>query len=321
MSTGHQTWVAAPVTALPRRQIELAAAELRSRIRGRVRIWEPMARHTTFRIGGPADIFIQPLDTDDLTELIRFAAAKGLPIKIIGNGSNLLVGSKGIRGIVVRLAPNFSDIQWLKDGAVAGSGARLGRLVKEAAEAGLSGLESTVGIPGTLGGALATNAGTDTGSIGDLVLKATALDEHGEPRDWTAAQFAYRYRHSNLSAAKAMVLSARLRLQPAPQENIWAKMERLRHKRASRQPLRSWSAGSVFKNPRGVAAGKVLDRAGAKGLRVGDAQVSHKHANFFLNRGRATAADMRQLIDRTHELALRRYGIDLDLEIEIAGEG
>ena len=320
MSTGRQTSIAAPLIAMPRRQLELAAAELSGRMRGRVLLREPMARHTTFRIGGPADVFVQPLDIDDLTAAIRFGREKGLPMKVVGNGSNLLVGDKGMRGLVVRLAPNFSDIEWREEGAVVGAGARLGRLVQEAAEVGLSGLESTVGIPGTLGGALATNAGTDTGAIGDLIVGATVFDGNGEIQQWTAVQFAYRYRYSSVSSTRTTVVSAQLRLRPAPPEEIRAKIERLRRKRASRQPLRAWSAGSVFKNPRGVAAGKVLDRAGAKGLRVSDAQVSRKHANFLVNRGQATAGDMRELIARAHSLALRRYGIDLEPEIEITGE-
>jgi len=319
MKTGQQTSIAAPIVAIARRQIELAEAELRSIVRGRVLRDEPMARHTTFRIGGPADIFVQPLDAADLAEVIRFACSKGLPFKVVGNGSNLLVGDRGIPGIVARLAPNFSDVEWLEDGAVVGGGARLARLVKEAGEVGLSGLESTVGIPGTLGGALATNAGTDTGSMGDLVVGATVLDEEGELREWTAAQFAYRYRHSSLTTSKAIVVSARLRLQPASTEEVRAKVDRLRAKRAGRQPLRAWSAGSVFKNERAVAAGKVLDRAGAKGHRVGEAQVSMKHANFLINRGGATAEDMRELIAWAHALARRRYEIDLELEIEMVG--
>lgn len=320
MSTGQQTYVTAPMTASPRRQIELAGAELGRLVRGRVRLHEPMARHTTFRIGGPADIFVQPLDAEDLAAVVGFARDKGLLLKVIGNGSNLLVGDKGIRGIVVRLAPSFSEIEWLEDGARVGAGARLGRLMKEAAEAGLSGLESTGGIPGTLGGALATNAGTDSGSVSDFVVGAAVLDERGDLREWGAEQFAYRYRYSNLGASKATVVSAQLRLQPAPREEIHAKMERLREKRASRQPLRAWSAGSVFKNPPGAAAGKLLDRAGAKGKRVGAAQISRKHANFLINRGRATSADMRALITWAHALVSRRYDVDLELEIEVLEE-
>jgi len=320
MSTGQQTFVAASVTLGAGRQIELAAAELSRRIRGPVKLFEPMARHTTFRIGGPADIFVQPLDTGELVEVIGFARDKGLPTKVIGNGSNLLVSDRGIRGMVIRLAPRFDEVKWAEHGVVAGSGVKLGRLVKEATKVGLSGLESTAGIPGTLGGALATNAGTDTGCIGDLVEEAAVLEEQGEVREWTASQLAYRYRYSSICAARAIVLSARLKLRPAPREEIKAKVDRLRQKRAGRQPLRAWSAGSVFKNPPAVAAGKVLDRAGAKGMRVGDAQISTKHANFLTNRGGATAQQMRELIERAHALALRRYGIDLELEIELVGE-
>ena len=318
--SGQQTSIAAPLIAQPEWQAERAAAELRQAVRGRVRVHEPMSKHTTFHLGGLADLFVQPLDVEDLAETIRFARRYGLPIKVVGNGSNLLVGDAGIRGLVVRLAPNFSEVEWLPDGAVVGAGARLARLVKEAGEAGLSGLESTVGIPGTLGGALATNAGTDTGSISDLVVSATVLNEEGELEEWGAVQFAYRYRYSNLGSSKATVVSARVRLTPAPQEEIVAKVERLRAKRAGRQPLRAWSAGSVFKNLRAVAAGKVLDRAGAKGHRIGDAQVSSKHANFLLNRGRAKAAEMHALIAWAHALALRTYGIDLELEIELVDE-
>ncbi len=317
MSTALQTYTTAPVMVTSERENSLAAEDLRARIRGSVKLWEPMSKHTTFHIGGPADIFVQPRDADDLAAVLDFAARKGLPAKVIGNGSNLLVSDDGVRGLVVKLAPAFREVEWHPRGVEAGAGVTLQRLVKESAAAGLSGLESTVGIPGTLGGALATNAGTDTGSIGDLVDRAVVLDARGEVCEWCCDHFAYRYRHSNLRGTGAIVLSARLHLRPAPPEEIRAKIKRLRAKRAARQPLRAWSAGSVFKNPRGVAAGKVLDRAGAKGLRVGDAQVSRSHANFFINRGRATAAQMMELIERTHGLALRRYGIDLELEIEI----
>jgi UDP-N-acetylmuramate dehydrogenase len=320
MNKGQQTVIAAPVITGASREVEMLGAELARALRGRVRLREPMSRHTTFRIGGPADIFAQPADVEDLAEAIRFARAKNIPFKIIGNGSNLLVSDAGIRGLVIRLTPSFSQVRWLDDGIEVGAGARLAKLVRDACEVGLSGLESTVGIPGTLGGALATNAGTDTGSIGDLVVTATVLDADGELREWANSHFAYRYRHSTLRGSGATVVSARLRLQPAPKDEIVAKVDRLREKRAGRQPLRAWSAGSVFKNPRPVAAGKVLDRGDAKGKRIGDAQVSLKHANFFLNRGRATAAEMRELTEWAHGLALRKYGIDLELEIEVVGE-
>jgi len=320
MNMGQQILVTAPTAAFSGDQIEMAGRELGRLLRDKVIMTEPMSRHTTFRIGGPADIFVQPHDVEDLRQAVHFASSHGIPFKVIGNGSNLLAGDRGIRGMVIRLAPNFSEIEWFNDGVKVGAGARLSRLVKESAEVGLSGLESTVGIPGTIGGALATNAGTDTGSIGDLVVEATVLDEEGELQQWTAEQFAYRYRYSSLGSTRSTVISARLRLEPGTQEDIIAKVNRLRQKRAGRQPLRAWSAGSVFKNPRGVAAGKVLDRAGAKGRRIGQAQISRKHANFLVNRARATASDMRELVAWAHELALRRYGIDLELEIELVGE-
>jgi UDP-N-acetylmuramate dehydrogenase len=320
MSKGRQTVIAAPVIAVESRQTELAGAELSSVLRGRVRLHEPMARHTTFRIGGPADIFVQPADVEDLAQAVRFSRDKGIPLKVIGNGSNLLVSDAGMRGIVVRLTPGFSEVRWLEDGVEVGGGARLAKLVREASSVGLSGLESTIGIPGTVGGALATNAGTDTGSVGDLVVSATVLGPDGDLREWSASEFSYRYRYSSLRTSGATVVAARLRLAPTPKEEVIAKVNRLWEKRAGRQPLRSWCAGSVFKNLRAVAAGKVLDRGGAKGRRIGGAQVSPKHANFLVNCGEATAEEMRELIEWAHTLALRKYGIDLELEIEFVGE-
>src|SRR5574340_35664 len=155
-----------------------------------------MARHTTFRIGGPADIFVHPRRPEYLLEALRAAREMGLPWRVIGNGSNLLVGDRGLRGLVFRLAPDFSEVEWLPDGVLVGGGARLGKLIKDSSEAGLSRLESMVGIPGTVGGAIAMNAGTDTGCIGDLVVGATVLENGGDLRQWDAAQFSHRYRHS-----------------------------------------------------------------------------------------------------------------------------
>ncbi len=310
----------APFVIDPLRQLVHLESELRTRVRGSLKPQEPMRRHTTFRIGGPADLLVQPADLEDLVETLRFGREKGLPVRTIGNGSNLLVGDRGIRGLVVRLVPCFSRVEWKADGVVAGAGARLGKLLKEAAEVGLSGLESLVGIPGTLGGALLTNAGTDVGSIGDLVVRATVVDEFGTVRHLRACDCAYRYRHSGLKGNGLTVVEAELRLTPAAPEDIRAKMVRLHAKRAGRQPLTSWSAGCCFKNPLGVAAGKVLERAGAKGMRVGDAEVSGKHANFVINRGQASAAQVQELIGRAHDLAQRRYEIDLELEIEMVGE-
>jgi len=312
--------VLAPLILDERRSATQAAADLRACVRGQVRVDESMRRHTTFRIGGPADIFVVPQALEDLVAVVRFAQEKGLPLKLVGNGSNLLVGDRGVRGLVVRLTPNFSEVHWREEGVVVGAGRRLQVLLKEAAQVGRSGLESLVSIPGTVGGALVMNAGTDVGTIGDLVVGATVVDERGEVRRLEREQLGYRYRDSLLRAGTWVVVEAELRLTPAPPQEVQAKMDRLRLKREGRQPLSAWSAGSAFKNPRGVAAGKVLERAGAKGIRIGDAQVSRKHANFIINRRRARAAEVRALMEWAQALALRRYEIDLEPEIEQVGE-
>ncbi len=312
--------VAAPLVRDPTRELELAAAELRTHMRGQVRPLESMRRHTTFRIGGPADLFVVPKELEDLAAVLRFAEEKGLPWKLVGNGSNLLVGDGGVRGLVIRLAPNFSEVRWREQGVAVGAGMRLQALLKEAARVGLSGLESLVSIPGTVGGALVMNAGTDVGTIGDLVAGATVMDARGEVRRLDRRDLAYQYRYSLLRTDNLIVVEAELWLTPAPTEEIQAKMDRLRVKREGRQPLSAWSAGSAFKNPRGVAAGKLLERAGAKGIRLGDAQISTKHANFIVNRRQARAAEVRALMEWAHALARRRYEIMLEPEIEQVGE-
>jgi len=294
--------------------------ELRSALRGEVRPNEPMSRHTTFRIGGCADIFIQPKREDDLRTALEWARQVGVPFRVIGNGSNLLVADAGIRAAVVKLAPAFREIHFNSLGVVSGAGARLATVVERCAQAGWSGLESTVGIPGTVGGAIVTNAGTDTGAIGDLVQEAVLMDEAGNVFVLNCSELNYGYRCSSLTLSRHIVLRARLRLTKADPLQVRAKMQRLHMKRSSRQPLNRRSAGSVFKNPPQIAAGKLVDRAGCKSLRVGDAEVSTMHANFIINRGRATAADVRGLMTEVQQRVLRIHGIWLEPEIELAGE-
>ncbi len=294
--------------------------DLQELLRGQVRLHEPMSRHTTFRAGGPADIFIQPRDEKDLRAAITWLRAAGAPLRIIGNGSNLLVADAGIRAAVIRLAPAFGVVQFNGEGVVAGAGARLATVVERCAQEGWSGLESTVGIPGTVGGAIVTNAGTDTGSIGDLVHEAVVMDQEGNILSVRSAQLGYGYRRSSLTLSRHVVLRTRLRLSRADPLEVRTKMQRLHLKRSSRQPLDCRSAGSVFKNPLQIAAGKLVDRAGCKGMRVGDAEVSSKHANFIINLGRATAADIRALMSQVQERVLRVHGIWLEPEIELMGE-
>jgi len=294
--------------------------ELQSALRGEVRLDEPMSRHTTFRIGGCADIFIQPKDEDDLRAAVSWLRQASVPFRVIGNGSNLLVADAGIRAAVVKLAPALRDIHFNTDGVIAGAGATLAAVVGRCTRAGWSGLESTVGIPGTIGGAIVTNAGTDTGSIGDLVQDAAVMDETGNIFNVRCSELHYGYRCSSLTLSRHIVLRARLRLTKAEPVEVQAKMQRLHLKRSSRQPLNCRSAGSVFKNPPEIAAGKLVDRAGCKGLRVGDAEVSTKHANFIINRGRATAAEVRALMCEIQQRVLRVHGIWLEPEIELMGE-
>ena len=294
--------------------------ELQAALRGEVRLNEPMSRHTTFGIGGCADIFVQPKDEQDLRTAMVWLRERGVAVRIIGNGSNLLVADAGLRAAVVRLAPAFAGIHFNGQGGVVGAGARLAAVVNRCAQTGWSGVESTVGIPGTVGGAIVTNAGTDTGSIGDLVQDAVVMDQAGNICEVRCAELNYGYRQSSLTLSRHVVVRTRLRLVRADPVEVRAKMHRLHLKRSGRQPLSCRSAGSVFKNPPQIAAGKLVDRAGCKGLRVGDAEVSSKHANFIINRGRATAADVRALMAQMQARVLRVHGIWLEPEIELIGD-
>jgi UDP-N-acetylmuramate dehydrogenase len=289
-------------------------------VRGRIVRNEPMASHTTFRVGGPADLFLAPADAEDLAVMLELLYAAHVPVRVIGNGSNLLVADAGIRGAVICLTPHFASLTHAEDMITAGAGAKLWRAVHYAAEQSLSGLESTMGIPGTIGGALVMNAGTDVGSISDLVVSADFLTASGERLVKSGEQLDYGYRCSALQGGNLIVLSTQLRLTPSAPDVIRAKMTRLEAKRTSRQPTRCHTAGSTFKNPEDIAAGKLLDRAGAKGYRIGGAEVSEKHANFILAHTGATASDIRNLAHWMHRRVHEAFGYDLEMEIELLGE-
>ena len=300
--------------------IEDVARELAEKARGEVRLREPMARHTSLRVGGPVDLFLLPRDEEDLSVMLKVLYQAGVPVHLLGNGSNLLVADAGVRGAVIRLTPNFSSLQREEDIIVAGAGAKLARAVHFAAAETLSGLESTMGIPGTIGGALVMNAGTDIGSISDLVDSAAFMTLAGERQEKRCDQLAYGYRCSALQHGNLIVLSARLKLLPGSREAILAKMERLEAKRTSRQPTRCHTAGSTFKNEPDIAAGKLLDRAGCKGHRIGGAEVSDKHANFIIAHPGATAADVRHLAHWMHHRVFEEFGRDLHMEVEFLGD-
>jgi len=296
------------------------ARELAAKTRGAVLRDEPMSKHTTFGVGGPADLFLTPADEADLILMLRLLYQAEAPVQILGNGSNLLVADRGVRGAVIRLAPQFARVERQGNTLIAGAGATLARVVHVAADEGLSGLESTLGIPGTVGGALVMNAGTDVGSISDLVERAAFLTGAGERVEKSIEQLCYRYRHSALQGGGLIVLEARLKLAPGDREVIGAKMARLREKRTSRQPVGRRTAGSTFKNPPDIAAGKLLDRSGCKGGRVGNAAVSDVHANFIIAHPGATAADVLALARWMQHRVRAEFDRELEMEVELVGD-
>ena len=268
---------------------------------------EPMKKHTTFRIGGPADYYAEP-DMSRISKLIEIAKACDMPVTVIGNGSNLLVGDKGIRGLVIGIGKGMSEIEVTEAVAqdftaqdnchiiTAGAGAILAAVAAKAAEASLSGLEFASGIPGSVGGAVVMNAGAYGGEIKDVLIDATVLTADGELKTVTRDELDLSYRHSIVPEKGYIVLSARFRLTPKPKDEIKSYMAELRAKRVEKQPLEYPSAGSTFKRPEGYFAGKLIMDAGLRGYSVGDAQVSEKHCGFVVNKGEAAAADVLTLI-------------------------
>ena len=282
---------------------------------------EPMKKHTTFRIGGPADYYAEP-DISRISKLIEMAKACDMPVTVIGNGSNLLVGDKGIRGLVIGIGKGLSEIDVTEAVAqqstaqdltaqdnghiiTAGAGAILAAVAAKAAEASLSGLEFASGIPGSVGGAVVMNAGAYGGEIKDVLIDATVLTAEGELKTVTRDELDLSYRHSIVPEKGYIVLSARFRL---------------RTKRVEKQPLEYPSAGSTFKRPEGYFAGKLIMDAGLRGYSVGDAQVSQKHCGFVVNKGEATAADVLTLIKDVQETVLKQFGVKLEPEVKMIGE-
>jgi len=298
--------------------LELGRA-LAERIRGEVRFSEPLHRYTSFRIGGPADIFVSPASVDDVAVVQQLAAAHGVPLVVIGGGSNLLVADAGVRGIVLRIGRGLSRIDWDGSRVTAEAGAPLPLLAKEAARRGLTGLEFAGGIPGTVGGALVMNAGAHDGCMAQVVRRVWIV-EAGTTVELDAGELEFGYRTSRLQREKGWVaVRTELELAPGDREEIHAKMLAYLQKRRRTQPLGTKNAGSIFKNPPGDFAGRLLEQAGCKGMAEGDAYVSPVHANFIINRGRATAADVLRLIERMRCRVRERFGVELDLEVGLVG--
>lgn len=287
---------------------------------GQFQIHVPMAQYTTFRVGGPADILVSPNSQEEVCTLLVAIQAEQVPCTILGNGSNVLVLDKGIRGVVLKLGNALNGLVIEGTRIRVEAGVLLSRLATAAADAGLTGLEFASGIPGSLGGAILMNAGAYGGEIGNLVRTVTVVDPNGQVRNLDREQMDFRYRHSVVMETGDIILSATLELAPDDPEAIHERIRDLTQKRITKQPLNFPSAGSTFKRPPGYFAAALIDQAGLRGYRVGDAQVSEKHTGFVVNRGHATASEILQLMDDVKTRVHAMSGVWLEPEVRILGE-
>lgn len=280
---------------------------------------EPMSRHTTFRTGGPADILVTP-KAEQIGEIIALCKKEQIPWTVIGNGSNLLVGDGGIRGVVLEIGKQMSEISIEGTKITAGAGAMLSAIASKAAAQELTGLEFASGIPGSLGGAVVMNAGAYGGEMKDVLTEVTVLTPEGMFLTLPVAELDLSYRHSIIPERGYLVVSAVLELHLGKAEEIRAVMEDLKEKRVSKQPLEYPSAGSTFKRPEGYFAGKLIQDAGLRGFQVGGAQVSEKHCGFVINRDQATSADICNLMEQVSEIVFEKFGVHLEAEVKKIGE-
>lgn len=294
--------------------------DLKAGIQGVVRVNEPLREHTTWRIGGPADYFVEPAGREDLQFVVRFAAERGLPLTVMGNGSNLLVSDAGLRGILVKLGRGMDRILIDGDIVLVQGGAKLSRVIKTAGDADLGGLEFMAGIPASAGGGVVMNAGANGACLGDRVEEVTVVDRWGMVHHRSEAELRFGYRCSDLQAGGVIVTEVTFRCFPRDRVQIGREVERFLSRRRETQPLEHPSAGCVFKNPPGDSAGRLIETAGGKGLREGNAQVSHKHANFILNTGGAMARDVFVLIEQVRRLVNDKFGVELGLEVSLMGD-
>ncbi|MDO4262487.1 MAG: UDP-N-acetylmuramate dehydrogenase [Eubacteriales bacterium] len=280
---------------------------------------EPMKKHTTFRVGGPARYFCTPESAGQLSRTLKACREAGEPYYILGNGSNMLVSDEGYEGTIIRIFHNMDDIRIEGRRMEIGAGALLVKAAHAAAKAGLTGLEFASGIPGTLGGALVMNAGAYGGEMKDVVREALVMDQSGELLRLSAEELEMGYRTSVVARRGYVALGASLELQRGDPAAIEARMQELREARTSKQPLEYASAGSTFKRPDGYFAGKLIEDADLRGFRIGDAQVSEKHCGFVINRGEATAAQVRELIRQVQERVYAQTGVRLEPEVRFLG--
>ena len=281
---------------------------------------EPMKKHTTFRIGGPAKYYVMPQTREQVKDIIECCKESDMPYYILGNGSNLLVSDKGYEGVVIQIFKNMNEI--LVEGNVikAQAGALLSTIAARALDAGLSGFECLAGIPGTLGGACVMNAGAYGGEMKDVLEEVLVLTEDGEFLTIPKEELELGYRTSIIAKKNYVVLEAVMRLEEGDKGAIKARMDELKEQRVTKQPLEYPSAGSTFKRPVGYFAGKLIQDAGLRGFQVGGAQVSEKHCGFVINKEEATAADVAELMRQVSLKVEEQFGVPLEAEVKRLGE-
>lgn len=281
---------------------------------------EPMKIHTTFRIGGNADCFISAKSTKDIIDAIEYANKNNIPFMIMGNGSNMLVSDKGIRGIVLQISKDFSNCEIDGCKVTAEAGILLSSLASRLQKASLSGFEELSGIPGTLGGGIYMNAGAYGGEMKNIVKEVTFVTKDGKISTLPNYELDFGYRHSIFEDNGAIILSATLEFKKGNPDQIKAKMSEFTKRRNEKQPINMPSAGSAFKRPEGYFAGKLIEDANLKGFAIGGAQISEKHSGFIVNIGDATAKDVLSLIEHAQKTVKEKFGIDLEPEIRLIGE-
>ena len=286
----------------------------------RVFTGEAMSRHTTFKIGGPADYFLMPDKGTDVGRIVKICKESGIPYFILGNGSNLLVGDGGYRGAVIQIYKNMSSVTVEGTEIIAQAGALLSSVAAAAKNAALTGFEFAGGIPGTMGGAVVMNAGAYGGEMKDVLTEVTVMDDEGEIITLPADKLELGYRTSIIKTAGYIVLEAKLQLKEGDPEVIRETMKDLTIRRTTKQPLEYPSAGSTFKRPEGYFAGKLIMDSGLAGYQVGGAQVSEKHCGFVINAGGATARDVRTLMDDVRDVVYKKYGVTLEPEVKFLGD-
>ena len=291
--------------------------ELQRITSGRVRAEEPLDRHSTFRIGGPAEFYVAPRSGVEISHVMGLIRAEGLALHILGNGSNLIIPDGGVRGVVLQVSRSLADVTRENNEMIAGAGLPLVQLMQVSARASLTGMEWACGIPGTVGGALLTNAGTPAGQMGDVTCGIDIVEPTGDLRTLGPGDFEFAYRHSSLRGRGCVAVAARVRLEPGDRDAIFETIKTYNQRRLRTQPVGTWNSGCIFKNLPPHRIGQEIERAGLKGKRVGRASVSTVHGNFIINEGGARAADVLELIAAIKATLRERLGVQLEEEVEI----